>query len=707
MNETNSKLELARDFVEFTGMHVFLTGKAGTGKTTFLKNLKGSTHKRMVVVAPTGVAAINAGGVTIHSFFQLPFGPMVPGYQHGQANNEQEAQYRRFNKEKIRIIRSLDLLVIDEISMVRADMMDGIDETLRRFRRNDEPFGGVQLLMIGDLQQLTPVVRDNEWSILRAHYDTAFFFSSKALQRTHYVSIELLHVFRQQDDFFIDILNKVRNNLLDKNSIDVLNNRVHNGRIDNDEGYITLTTHNAKAQNINDARLSRIMTPSRSFLATIEGNYPEYSFPTDPELVLKEGAQVMFVKNDPSPEKKFFNGKIGKITSMEEDAVIVQCPDDEDNILVYPLEWQNIKYSIDSQTKEIKEEIEGTFTQIPLKLAWAITVHKSQGLTFDRAIIDVEAAFAFGQVYVALSRCRTLEGMILSSPVSTGAIKTNSTISNFNQDIEKNQPDQSKLETARQEFRKKLILDLFDFSKQGPALWSLMKILKEYPAAAKFINFPDMRETSGSLEKELNQIATRFHQQLKIIFAGPDFNEYEELLQDRIKKACRYFSEKLNSIIIKPFSELNIDTDNKQAKKAVQHGLERLLEEAYFKDKCLRACFEGFKTEDYLKVRALAAMEEFRLSGRKRKPVFDKEEISNKNLYQTIKNWRDLKAEELNLPVFMILQLKSIHEIADTLPASEKELSMIRGLGKKKLQQFGPEILELVKDHIRDNIPEK
>lgn len=399
------QLKLALDFVETTGKNIFLTGKAGTGKTTFLHNLKKSTSKRMVVVAPTGVAAIGAGGVTIHSFFQLSFGPQLPEnlYKKGEVSGLQ-----RFNKTKINIIKSLDLLVIDEISMVRADLLDGIDRVLRRFKNRYKPFGGVQLLMIGDLQQLAPIAKDNEWAILQEFYESVFFFSSKALQQTNFVSIELSEIFRQSDQYFINLLNKVRNNELDTNSINELNKRyIPNFNPNDKDGYITLTTHNHQAKSINDAKLNALKTEAKTFEATVKGNFPEHSYPTDYNLTLKVGAQVMFVKNDPTYEKQFFNGKIGTLEDIDDEGLYVQCPDDPSPILVTPLTWENTRYTLDRNTKMIKEETTGSFTQYPLKLAWAITIHKSQGLTFDRAIIDAQAAFTHGQVYVALSRCRT------------------------------------------------------------------------------------------------------------------------------------------------------------------------------------------------------------------------------------------------------------------------------------------------------------
>jgi ATP-dependent exoDNAse (exonuclease V) alpha subunit len=405
----NPQLQMAYNFLELTNQNVFLTGKAGTGKTTFLQNLKRNSPKRMVVLAPTGVAAINAGGATIHSFFQMPFGPHIPELTLVQDEKNGDRAIFKLNKMKIDIIRTLDLLIIDEISMVRADLLDGIDEVLRRYRNTTRPFGGVQLLMIGDLQQLAPVVKDDEWNILKAYYETAFFFSSRALRKTSYITVELKHIYRQSDRFFIDILNQIRNNRVSQETFIELNKRYIPGFTPNEkDGYITLTTHNYQSNELNQFRLGQIAEKAFVPKATVEGNFPVHAYPTELELELKKGAQVMFVKNDPSPEKLYYNGKIGKITHIEDEIVYVNCPGDTDEIPVGRAEWQNTSYTIDNETKEIKETIEGTFVQYPLKLAWAITIHKSQGLTFEKVVIDAAQAFSHGQVYVALSRCKHL-----------------------------------------------------------------------------------------------------------------------------------------------------------------------------------------------------------------------------------------------------------------------------------------------------------
>ncbi|HKL33086.1 MAG TPA: AAA family ATPase, partial [Tangfeifania sp.] len=422
----NPQLQLARDFLSYTGDNIFLTGKAGTGKTTFLKNLKNHSPKRMVVVAPTGVAAINAGGVTIHSFFQLPFSPHVPGAP------MQSEGIRRFSKNKINIIRSLDLLVIDEISMVRADMLDAIDEVLRRFKNRNKPFGGVQLLMIGDLQQLAPVVKEDDWNILRNYYETAFFFSSRALKNASFTGIELKHIFRQSDQDFIDLLNKVRDNDMDENDIRKLNRRyISNFNLPDEEDYITLTTHNYQANRINVNHLNKLTAKKHTFKCNVEDDFPESSYPADAVLEIKTGAQVMFLKNDTSPEKSYYNGKIGKVTGIDDNEIEVLCPGETEPIIVERAVWENTKYKLNERTSEIEEDVVGKFVQFPLKLAWAITIHKSQGLTFEKAIIDAKQSFAHGQVYVALSRCKNLEGLVLSTPLDSASVINDETVIGF------------------------------------------------------------------------------------------------------------------------------------------------------------------------------------------------------------------------------------------------------------------------------------
>lgn len=398
-NIENQKLELADKFVRDTNTNIFLTGKAGTGKTTFLRRLAETTYKRHVIVAPTGVAAINAGGTTIHSFFQLPFGPQIPEDaldEAGAYNSDirsRSAQYQKISTNKLKIMRSIDLLIIDEISMVRADLLDAVDAVMRRVRHNNKPFGGVQLLMIGDIHQLAPVAKIEEWELLQPYYNSVYFFDSHVLRKTPFFCIELDHIYRQADNTFIDILNKIRNNNIDSRSLDILNTRyMPDFEPSDDEGYITLMTHNRQVDSINNSKLDELDSELITFDAKVTGTFPEISYPTKNTLELKVGAQVMFVKNDPSPEKQYYNGRIGTIIDYDENEGL-KVKSDDDIITVTAVTWQNFEYAINESTKEIEEKEIGSFTQIPLKLAWAITIHKSQGLTFKKVILDASLAF--------------------------------------------------------------------------------------------------------------------------------------------------------------------------------------------------------------------------------------------------------------------------------------------------------------------------
>lgn len=410
MERGNFELDVARFIVEKTDMSLFLTGKAGTGKTTFLREVVRYTKKKCIVLAPTGIAAVNAGAMTIHSFFQFGLGPFVQGVI------EPKSDFR-INKSKLELIRHLQLLIIDEVSMVRADLMDHIDVELRRIRRNSKPFGGVQLLMIGDLQQLPPIAHGGEDELLRQYYKTLYFFSSAALKSMKYSCIELKNVYRQMDRHFIDILNHARNCTLTSQDISDLNARYIPGFSPKPEdGYIRLMTHNRQVDYVNETELEKLDSKPYTFVAAVAGTFPEESYPTADSLTLKKGAQVMFIKND--PERRFINGTLGEVKSIDKNSIAVRLAESGTVIDVEPVEWQNIRYQFDEESKEISSKQIGRFKQYPLKAAWAITVHKSQGLTFDKAIIDVHAAFSPGQAYVALSRCRTLDGLVLSSPVS-------------------------------------------------------------------------------------------------------------------------------------------------------------------------------------------------------------------------------------------------------------------------------------------------
>ncbi len=699
----NSQLKLAHDFIEQTGINLFLTGRAGTGKTTFLQYIRSNSFKRSVVVAPTGVAAINAGGVTIHSFFQLPFGPILPEDSDIRRQAE-DKRFHKLNKEKINIIRSLDLLIIDEISMVRADLLDGIDQVLRRYRNRYKPFGGLQLLLIGDLQQLAPVVKQEDHELLGRYYDNYFFFGSRALQQTSYISIELQQIYRQTDKDFINLLNRVRNNNLDSASLQKLNKQYRPGFTpDEDEGYITLTTHNQQSNQINHSRLQALRAETRWFRANIDGDFSEMAYPTEEKLSLKTGAQVMFVKNDPSPEKLFYNGKIGVVDSMEDDVIYVRCPGDDSLITVTPLMWENRRYKLNADTKEIQENVIGTFTQYPLKLAWAITIHKSQGLTFEKAIIDAHAAFAHGQVYVALSRCKTLEGLVLSSRISGQAVKSDMSVKDFSDNIAQNQPNEQALSDARLQFQHELLDELFDLGPVQRRLNYLKKLVSENISSIDEGIAYTLKPLSKKLE-DLSGVGSKFMMEISKHVKNYGQIEKNMALQDRIKKACSYFIPLLEKEVINILENMGIDSDNKQVKKSLTEAYDRLFHEAELKLACLNACTDGFHTANYLEVRAKASIEKTR--SREPKPgkfPADSEVSNHPQLLEQLRSWRNKAAVELGIPIFMILPRKSMISITNELPASIKALKAIYGMGKKKTEQFGPDIISIVQEYCANN----
>jgi hypothetical protein len=707
MHDTeNPELKLAFGFLQNTGENVFLTGKAGTGKTTFLHNLKKSSLKRMVVLAPTGVAAINAGGATIHSFFQMPFGPQIPSNSTlpnvtGEIKKTAENKFRRFSREKLNIIRSLDLVVIDEISMVRADLLDAIDAVLRRFRDRNKPFGGVQLLMIGDLQQLAPVVKDDEWEILKEHYDTPFFFGSIALKQSSYITIELKRIYRQNDQEFIDLLNKVRHGDKDPNTIVELNKRFIPGYNTNTNGGIILTTHNYQAQRINDEKMRALPGKAQTFTALIEGDFPEFSYPTDLNLVLKTNAQVMFVKNDTAPDKRYFNGKIGTIEAIDNGVVYVKCPGDQSSIPVRPDIWQNMKYGLNNETGEIEESVTGKFTQHPLKAAWAITIHKSQGLTFDKIVIDAGAAFAHGQVYVALSRCRTLDGLILTSPLSSRVLINNDKVSEFSKNAEENQPGEEELENARITYQQTLLRELFQFSTLQRRIGYSCNLMRENRGSIHSRLIENFESIAIDIQKNIAEIGDKFNTQMTQYLAQQADIELNNPLQERVKKAAAYFNEKITCLRTLLLTG-EIEIDNKEIRKAVLESRKRLDDELIKKTACLEVCRDGFSLRAYLEARAKASIEKTvpKQSG----PTEDHYDgLANPLLHERLKSWRNDKADSMDLPQYMILPYKTMMEICSTLPASLKELKTIKGMGNKKIKSFGTELLDIIGRYCAEN----
>jgi PIF1-like helicase/Helix-turn-helix domain/HRDC domain/Helicase len=700
---TNPDRQLAFEFVKYTNRNIFLTGKAGTGKTTFLHDLKKSCPKRMIVVAPTGVAAINAGGVTIHSFFQLPFHPYIPSFYLSDNNPHKRPEQKDFtgykmSHEKINIIKSLDLLIIDEISMVRADALDAIDYSLRRYKIHHLPFGGVQLLMIGDLQQLAPVVKDEDTEILNKYYDSSFFFGSRALCSTDYVTIELKHIYRQNDQVFINLLNKVRINHVDSEVLVELNKRyIPDFDPDSDGGYITLTTHNSQAQMLNDSKLEKLPVSPHSFEATIKDEFPEFSYPTASKLILKEGAQVMFVKNDLSRDKLFFNGKIGKVETFEDGIVVVRCPDDNFPIRVEMTEWQNMKYTLDDETKEIQETVIGTFTQYPLKLAWAITIHKSQGLTFDRAVIDARTAFAHGQVYVALSRCRTINGLVLNTRINQRSIIDDPAISDFVHEAIQKQPDQKQLAESKKAYQQILLTELFDFTSLSRTLNYGLKVINEHHDAILGDPQEMLENALTGIRADLIEVSEKFRPQLNGLLNGEIDAESNILLQERVKKACDFFSIKLEAALKGILAGFSVETDNKTVRKSVSEALQRIRKEGIIKLAFLNTVRSGFTISKYLDAKAKSAIDIPAVKSHPVKSVEDTSEIiQHPALLRHLKEWRNIKARETELPHYMILPQKTMVTLANFLPQSLPALKLVKGMGMKKSEKFGEELLNII-----------
>ena len=703
----NSQWQLAYHFVQYTNRNLFLTGKAGTGKTTFLKRLKSENMKQMVVVAPTGVAAINAGGVTIHSFFQMPFGPITPSRLEGQNNNSSKNQYiKRLSKEKLAIIRSMDLLVIDEISMVRADLLDGIDLMLKRYRKNKEPFGGVQLLMIGDLQQLPPVVKREDWEILKHHYSTAFFFSSKVFENAPPLCIELKHIYRQKDQEFINILNQIRENKLTPTAIAKLNERYQpHATSPKDKGHITLTTHNAMAQEINQQQLSIIPGRTYSYMAQIEGQFPTKAYPTVFDLCVKKGAQVMFVKNDCSLEKRYYNGKIGTVSKVNDGMIYVTCDDNPNPIAIGPEIWPNISYSVNKETGLMEEKTIGTFTQYPLRLAWAITIHKSQGLTFEKAIIDAHAAFAHGQIYVALSRCRSLEGLVLSSKISSKGIICDRTVTSFTRKATTNPPNIQLLQQSQQHYLIILLSELFNFSPLYNMVSRCRGEIQNHRTSVQGNLALQLKGMQKQCLTQMISIGNKFAQQIKQHLEKQDSTEIDSLYKERIKKASDYFMDRINQELLTPLIQSTFITDNQSLEKRIKELIVSIRQEITIKINCMESTSNGFNLGDFLSARAKAHLKQSTPHNNIPSPDSGMD-VDHPDLYLTLVHWRNTLASEADVPTYQILPLEVIKEISVHRPSSIRQLTNIKGLGKVRISNHGSEIVEIVREYsLSRNLP--
>ncbi|HMW65371.1 MAG TPA: helix-turn-helix domain-containing protein [Chitinophagaceae bacterium] len=708
---SNTLFQLAADLINQTNRNIFLTGKAGTGKTTFLKFIRENCPKQMAVVAPTGVAAINAGGVTIHSFFQLPLAPFIPetkrtgfnGSKEETVNRHNLISRMRVNNEKRKLWQQLELLIIDEISMVRCDTLDAVDTILRYFRKNPyEKFGGVQLLFIGDMFQLPPVIKDAEWNFFREHYDSPYFFSSQVIKNEPPLYIEFNKIYRQSEEKFINLLNQVRNNELDEVGLSILDSRFQpTFRRSKNDGYIVLTTHNEQARQINLAALQNLEGSALLFEANITGDFPENAFPAEEMLYLKTGAQVMFIKNDSAERgKRYFNGKIGTVTKLDEDSIAVQCEGDEDEITVEKEEWENIRYSVDKTTQQVKEQKLGSFTQFPLRLAWAITIHKSQGLTFEKAIIDAGEAFAPGQVYVALSRCTSLDGLILKSKIKTGSLFTDNRIIQFSQNIASSIHLQNELAIAKKEYQLTILLNTYNYS----GVIQNANYLKEYilENADSFNN--DAVVWCDTLFEQLNAIqetATKFHIWLKSQFETNILPEENQQLAERAARALIHFTESLQKLS-DFIANTPLVTDSKLHAKECNEYLKEVYTGIQLNNHLLSGYSGKLNTEGWHQRRNSFSLHHFPVN------VYagvskQKTESPLPALHKELRNLRDTICEQKNLPVYLVLSTKSIDEMARYLPHTLSEIRKISGFGNVKLEQYGQKFLDIVLKYCEAN----
>ena len=622
--------------------------------------------------------------------------------------------HRQLRKEKVKIIRTLDLLIIDEISMVRADLMDSIDAVMRRYRKNDLPFGGVQVLMIGDAHQLPPVVTEQDEPWLKKVYKSPFFFHSKVMQRLRYVTIELETVYRQSDTTFLDILNNIRGGVMDNSTYRLLNSRL-DPRFNPDDSFasknqrwIRLTTHNRQADTINQEKMSALKTRLHTFYAEIEGNFPENALPAEKTLQLKEGAQVMFLRND-SREGRYYNGMIATVTELDYDGITVT--DENGDEINVPLEkWENIQYEIDKETKEITPIVEGTFTQYPLRAAWSVTIHKSQGLTFDHVIIDAASAFSFGQVYVALSRCRTLEGIVLSSPISQSCLFNNSDVSGFHDEFMPVSEMERGLQEAREAYFMNILNECFSFSELVRLVgWTggiFNNHLKNtYPEQTEKL------ENNRKRVRDLEDIAEKFRRELERIGCSD-----REHLDERVLKAAGYFMPLLAECAAEVIPILSVSVDNNEVKKTLADASGELIPELSFRIQTIKKILEsGFSIESFLNIRndiMLSTPSELKKKQKKEsKTAVEKEKKSKPDISQIYSNnrhpelieplteWRTEQYLSQNIRAYWVLTQRTLLEIADTCPSTKEELLAVNGFGPAKWKQYGEELLALIAKH--------
>lgn len=700
--EHNDMFILAEKWVKETNSNIFLTGKAGTGKTTFLKHIKETTHKNAVVLAPTGIAAINAGGSTLHSFFRLPFGTFIPA--HSATDDFDKVitpnslpSLIRYTKQHIQLIRTLELMIIDEVSMVRADVLDMIDLILKRVRHAAHlPFGGVQVLFIGDMHQLPPVVKEAEARLLDRYYASPYFFDSQVLKHETPVMISLEKVYRQQEEKFLTLLNELRHNILSPESYQLLLQKF-TSTPPKDDSYITLTSHVAMADKMNDLAMQQLATPSVTFQASIEGDFPEFSYPAATTLSLKVGARVMFIKND--PDKHYFNGKTGKIISIQKEQLQVKC-DDGKMVNVSATSWHHVKYATNESTGAIEEVILGKFWQIPLRLAWAVTIHKSQGLTFDKVIIDAEKSFASGQVYVALSRCKTWDGIVLLSKIKPESLMTDFKIVAFSEKSWQQDQLVKALPAQQHNFQAEKILETFDLSTWKKHAAALQRAALEFEHSLSNETKDYLRQLANNL-LHLHDIAYKFIHQLQKLINNEVVPEENTALQIRVKEASVYFSKTNKDTVVTSLETLPDAPDNALYAKQLLAQLEVIRETSLLHQSLWEAFTSGFSTSIYQATKAKTLQELSKLKPLKwGKSTVQKNTVASvgtsPSLLQDLKAWRTETAAALGVEPYRIISNKAIDGIVAELPPNKKALMAVHGIGAKKIKDYGEKLLEII-----------
>lgn len=703
--DTNNELfHLAIQLVNQSNRNIFLTGKAGTGKTTFLKYIRENSPKQKAVVAPTGVAAINAGGVTIHSFFQLPLSPFIPetrgtGFQApGQevSNKHSLISRLRFNTDKKKVLQQLEILVIDEISMVRCDTLDAIDTVLRHVRqRPHERFGGVQLLFIGDMLQLPPVIKEQEWNLLSDYYRGQYFFDSKVLEEEPPLYIEFDKIYRQSEQRFIDLLNQVRNNALDEDGMKILESRFQPSfRRSKQDGYIILTTHNNKASEINARQLGNLDAPLFSYQAEIADEFSDRAFPADEVLHLKVGAQVMFIRNDAAEKgKRFFNGKIGTVSKLEEDKIFVQCHGESAAIEVSNEKWENIRYTLNKTTRQLDSDVLGSFTQYPLRLAWAITIHKSQGLTFEKAIIDAGEAFAPGQVYVALSRCTSLEGMVLQSRVRPSSLFSDARIVEFSQRSASSNQLQQELAFARKHYQLTILQSLFDFAQVISSGKEILEYILENSSSFNPESISWAQELLATLDK-LQDTGKKFQLQLQYLFQQSESPENNQPLQDRIKAGAQYYISEIGSLI-QFIQRSPAVTDSRLHSKEYNDSSKEVfakLAEKKFLLEGITGKFDIDLFQQRKKQFVLPAISINAYAGASQKRTDSPHPV----LHQQLRRIRENICSRKDIPIYIVAGTDTIDEMARYLPQTLVELRKISGFGDAKVEKYGQPFLDAI-----------